>query len=99
MDSTAGFHAVMNLVLMPMWFLSGAVFPVGSAPLPMRVMMWANPLTYGQAAFAALLRGQQTSAVTAVPLGTAIAVMVVFTAVIILIAGRLVARPRKDGSA
>lgn len=99
MDSTAGFHAVMNLILMPMWFLSGAVFPVDSAPLAMRALMWANPLTYGQAAFAALLSGQSTSAVAAVPLGVAITVMALFTAVIILIAGRLVARPRKDGSA
>jgi ABC-2 type transport system permease protein len=28
MTSTQGFHAVMNLLLMPMWFLSGALFPL-----------------------------------------------------------------------
>src|SRR3954463_9100933 len=27
MSSTQGFHAIMNLFLMPMWFLSGALFP------------------------------------------------------------------------
>src|SRR5215813_11792345 len=27
MHSTQGFHAIMNLVLLPMWMLSGAVFP------------------------------------------------------------------------
>jgi ABC-2 type transport system permease protein len=27
MTSTQGFHAVMNLFLMPLWFLSGALFP------------------------------------------------------------------------
>ena len=32
MNSTQGFHAVMNLVLMPMWFLSGAIFPLSGAP-------------------------------------------------------------------
>ena len=31
MTSTQGFHAIMNLFLMPMWFLSGALFPPGSA--------------------------------------------------------------------
>src|SRR5690606_27442761 len=32
-DSTAGFHGVMNMLLMPMWLLSGALFPVeGAAP-------------------------------------------------------------------
>ena len=28
MESTQGFHAIMNLLLMPLWLLSGAFFPV-----------------------------------------------------------------------
>ena len=28
LDSTQGFHAIMNLLLMPMWLLSGAFFPI-----------------------------------------------------------------------
>ena len=28
-ETSSGFHAVMNLVLMPMWLLSGAFFPAG----------------------------------------------------------------------
>ena len=47
MDSTQGFHSVMNLFLMPLWFLSGAVFPVETAPLWLKSIMAANPLTYG----------------------------------------------------
>src|SRR3954469_4755780 len=31
MSSTQGFHAIMNLFLMPMWFLSGALFPASGA--------------------------------------------------------------------
>ena len=27
LDSTQGFHAIMNLLLVPMWMLSGALFP------------------------------------------------------------------------
>jgi ABC-2 type transport system permease protein len=27
MRSTQGFHAIMNLLLMPLWLLSGAFFP------------------------------------------------------------------------
>jgi len=42
-DSTAGFHAIMNLVLFPMWFLCGAVFPVPEAGV-MRWLMLINPL-------------------------------------------------------
>src|SRR5215207_5969230 len=50
MSSTQGFHAIMNLFLMPMWFLSGALFTVHEAPLWLKVVMTVNPLTYGVAA-------------------------------------------------
>jgi len=50
MESTQGFHAIMNLILIPIWLLSGALFPVADAPVPLRWLMLANPLTYGMAA-------------------------------------------------
>jgi len=51
MESTQGFHAVMSLLLMPMWLLSGAFFnlPDAAAGPVHFVMHWAmrlNPLTY-----------------------------------------------------
>lgn len=49
-DSVQGFHAVMNLFLMPLWFLSGAVFPAAGAPGWLRLLMAVNPMTYGVAA-------------------------------------------------
>jgi ABC-2 type transport system permease protein len=50
MDSTQGFHAIMNLLLMPLWFLSGAVFPAEGAPVWLGWVMRLNPLSYGMAA-------------------------------------------------
>jgi ABC-2 type transport system permease protein len=47
MDSTQGFHAIMNLLLMPMWLLSGAFFPASGASTWMTWIMAINPLTYG----------------------------------------------------
>ena len=47
MSSTQGFHAIMNLFLMPMWFLSGALFPAAGAAGAIRWAMRCNPLTYG----------------------------------------------------
>lgn len=47
MTSTQGFHAIMNLVLMPLWLLSGAFFPAEGVPGWMGVVMAVNPLTYG----------------------------------------------------
>jgi ABC-2 type transport system permease protein len=58
MDSTQGFHAVMNLFLMPMWFLSGAVFPADKAPAWLGWIMAANPLSYGVSALRAALSGE-----------------------------------------
>ncbi len=53
MDSTQGFHAIMNLVLMPLWLLSGSFFPIPqpSAVSPigqwvMHIVMRCNPLSY-----------------------------------------------------
>ena len=50
MTSTAGFHAIMNVFLMPLWLLSGAFFPRSGAPAWLGLAMQANPLTYGMAA-------------------------------------------------
>jgi ABC-2 type transport system permease protein len=48
-DSTQGYHAVMNLLLLPMWLLSGAMFPVAGASAWIRAIMLVNPLTYSTA--------------------------------------------------
>ena len=50
MDSTQGFHAVMNLFLIPMWLLSGALFPSSGATHWLSTVMAFNPLSYGIAA-------------------------------------------------
>jgi ABC-2 type transport system permease protein len=60
-DSVQGFHVIMNLVLLPMWLLSGAVFPASGAAGWMRIVMWANPLTYGMAAVRRALMGAMGS--------------------------------------
>lgn len=59
LDSVQGYHSVMNMVLMPLWILSGSVFPVSESSN--RVLGWLtalNPLSYGASAFRAILWGQ-----------------------------------------
>jgi len=46
METTAGFHAIMNLLLLPMWMVSGSLFPVATAQGFVKWLMWINPLTY-----------------------------------------------------
>jgi ABC-2 type transport system permease protein len=50
MDSTHGFHAIMNIFLLPLWLLSGALFSVQGAQGLIAWLMHINPLTYGLAA-------------------------------------------------
>jgi len=55
MDSTQAFHAIINLFLIPLWLLSGALFPLSGASGWLRVLMRINPLTYGVEALRQLL--------------------------------------------
>ena len=55
MDSTQAFHAIINLFLIPLWLLSGALFPLSGASGWLRVIMRLNPLTYGVEALRDLL--------------------------------------------
>jgi len=50
LDSTHGFHAIMNIFLIPLWLLSGALFSVQGAQGLIAWLMHVNPLTYGLAA-------------------------------------------------
>jgi len=58
MESTQGFHAVMNLVLLPLWLVSGSLFPIAKAHGWVQWLMRANPVTYAVSALRAPLEGR-----------------------------------------
>jgi ABC-2 type transport system permease protein len=66
-ESTQGFHAIMNLILIPIWLLSGAFWPVEGTPSVLQWMMRLNPLTYGVAALREALYGGQAGSLGALP--------------------------------
>jgi len=45
-DSVSGYHAVMSVVMIPLWLLSGALFPLESSAGWLRWVMRCNPVTY-----------------------------------------------------
>jgi ABC-2 type transport system permease protein len=47
MRSMQGFQVVMNFLMMPMFFLSGALFPLVGLPVWMTVLTRLNPASYG----------------------------------------------------
>jgi ABC-2 type transport system permease protein len=42
-----GFQMVMNFLVMPLWFLSGALYPLQGLPTALAVLTRMDPLTYG----------------------------------------------------
>ncbi len=71
-NSTSGFHGVMNLVLMPLWLLSGAVFPVEGASGWLGVVVRLNPVHHANEAVADGLAGAVDPLHWAVTLGFAV---------------------------
>jgi len=84
LDSVQGFHAVMNLVLFPMWLLSGAFFPLESASWFIKPLMWINPLTYGMTALKSALAGVSGEPEFLLPLTILFAFGIVFLVACVL---------------
>lgn len=87
MSSIQGFHAIMNLFLIPLWLLSGALFPAEGASPWLRVVMKFNPLSYElflmRKAFYPSLPGMITQPLI---------IVLTFTAVILILAAFGVSR-------
>jgi ABC-2 type transport system permease protein len=47
MNDMHAFPLIMNLLLMPLFFLSGALFPLENLPKIMGIIVKINPLSYG----------------------------------------------------
>ena len=47
MESFEGFNLIINFIIMPMFLLSGAIFPISSLPSWLSVVVDINPLSYG----------------------------------------------------
>ena len=93
MESAQGFHAIINLFLIPLWMLSGALFPVSGASGWIKVLMRVNPLTYGMDALLLTLF-PTTAPRTTLPLWPSIAVLALFAALVFLAGFVMVNRRR-----
>jgi ABC-2 type transport system permease protein len=83
LSSTQGFHAIMNLFLMPMWMLSGALFPVrDDTPQLLKLLMLGNPLTYALTSLRSTINGRFDT----VPTLVALAATVIMTCVALRVA-------------
>lgn len=89
LDSTQGFHALMNMLLLPLWLLSGAVFPASNAHPLIGWLMAVNPVAYSVAALRRCLYLARPEAVLGLPdLGLSLLVTVLFGFLAFLVAVR-----------
>lgn len=103
MDSTQGFHALMNMVLMPMWLLSGSFFPVpsltNSMPVGQAILHWVmrcNPMTYVVAGMRSLMSGADAATNFWTPsLTTSVLITIGFAAAATVVATIIVSRKQK----
>lgn len=96
MDSIPGFHAVMNLLLFPMWILSGAFFPATGASAWVKTVMLLNPLSYAMSALRRVVYDTRTSdALGDTSLPIALAVLGAFAGLALLAAAVVAGRPEK----
>lgn len=94
MSSTQGFHAIMNLFLMPLWFLSGALFAPQTAWTGLRWVMRFNPLSYGLAGLQRAVYRADLPASAALPGWAAIlAVSTAFALAMFFLSGAIASRP------
>jgi ABC-2 type transport system permease protein len=60
-----GFQLVMNFLVMPIFFLSGALYPLSNLPRALAILTRADPLTYGVDGVRAALIGVTHFGITA----------------------------------
>jgi ABC-2 type transport system permease protein len=80
MKDMQGFSIVMNFIVFPLFFLSGALYPLGNLPAFVRVLSYADPLTFGIDG----LRGSLIN-VSSFPVAVDLAIMVGFSLVMVFL--------------
>lgn len=77
-DSLQGFNVIMNFIVLPMFFLSGALYPVEKLPAIVRHLTLVNPLCYGIDSFKHVLLPGELVSGAEFPLALDLAVVAVF---------------------
>lgn len=91
-ESMESFSAIMNFIVMPMFFLSGAMYPVQKLPDVLKLISKINPLTFGIDALKhAILPG---SPLFDFPLAADLSVLAISSVVFVVMAGFMFERKK-----
>jgi ABC-type polysaccharide/polyol phosphate export permease len=78
-DNVQGYHAIQMTLLVPLWVVSGAMFPAAGHPVFAAVMRW-NPIAYAVSAARRALAGPDAPGVLPGSAATDLAVLALFAA-------------------
>lgn len=96
MDSTQGFHAIMNIFLMPLWMMSGAFFPMPAGTGWLHLVALLNPVSYGVEAIRSSFTPTISEALSSGYV-TGVCITALFAAVLFAVSVRLVAKRSRRG--
>jgi ABC-2 type transport system permease protein len=85
LTSLEGFNIIMNFIVLPMFFLSGALYPVNALPRYIRYLSYINPLSYGVDIFKHILLPSQGRLSAELPFSVDIIFVAVFALVFTLL--------------
>ena len=87
LEDMEAFPLIMNFLIMPIFFLSGALFPLKGLPASINLIAKINPLSYGVDGLRILFNGGGQFGI-----GLDISILVVITAAVLVIGSRLFGR-------
>jgi ABC-2 type transport system permease protein len=90
-DSMEGFNLIMSFIVMPIFLLSGALFPITGLPSWLQVAVYVNPLTYGVDALRSIILHQSV-----LPLYVDVIVVAIFAVLMILISALIFSKKEQS---
>jgi len=84
LEDMQAFQLIMNFLIMPIFFLSGALFPLDSLPKAIVIITRFNPLSYGVDGIRGVLTGASHLGI-----GMDFSIMIIITAIILAIGSYL----------
>ncbi|MEK7829405.1 MAG: ABC transporter permease [Deltaproteobacteria bacterium] len=92
LTSLEGFNVIMNFIVLPMFFLSGALYPMNALPHILHYFTLINPLSYGIDAFKHVLFNNNTAFGAEFPLFLDIGLLSLFSVGMTILAARFFER-------
>lgn len=91
MDSMEGFNLVMSFVILPVFLLSGALFPLSNLPSWLSFIVYLDPLTYGVDALRGIILGQSV-----LPIPVSTGVTFAFAVIMILLSALVFTKKEQE---